>query len=59
VLDLNIADLAKDAQILHAARNMAIELLSEDPNLENPENSNIAYQFAITNNSRTNWSRIS
>ncbi|MES2138631.1 MAG: ATP-dependent DNA helicase RecG [Bacteroidota bacterium] len=59
VLDLNIADLAKDAQILHAARNMAIELLSEDPNLENPENSNIAYQFAMTNNSRTNWSRIS
>lgn len=59
VLDLNIADLAKDAQILHVARNMAIELLSEDPNLEKPENSNIAYQFAITNSSRTNWSRIS
>ena len=59
VLDLNIADLAKDAQILHAARNMAIELLSEDPNLEKGENSNIAYQFALSNNSRTNWSRIS
>jgi len=59
VLDLNIADLAKDAQILHAARNMAIELLSEDQNLEKPENSNIAYQFALMNTSRTNWSRIS
>ncbi len=59
VLDLNIADLAKDSQILHAARNMAIELLSEDPNLEKPENSNIAYQFALTNNSRSDWSRIS
>lgn len=59
VLDLNIADLAKDAQILHAARNMAIELLSEDQNLEKPENSNIAYQFALMNSSRTNWSRIS
>lgn len=59
VLDLNIADLAKDAQILHAARNMVIELLSEDPNLEKPENNNIACQFAMTNNSRTNWSRIS
>src|SRR6218665_840599 len=31
VLDLNIADLSKDAQILHMARNMVIELLSEDP----------------------------
>jgi len=59
VLDLNIADLAKDAQILHAARNMVIELLSEDPNLEKPENSNIAYQFAMMNNPKTNWSRIS
>lgn len=59
VLDLNIADLAKDAQILHSARNIAIELLSEDPNLEKPENSNIAYQLAISNGSQTNWSRIS
>ncbi len=59
VLDLNIADLAKDSQILHAARNMVIELLSEDQNLEKPENSNIAYQFALANTSRTNWSRIS
>ncbi len=59
VLDLNIADLAKDAQILHAARNMVIELLSEDQNLEKPENKNIAYQFALTNNKGTNWSRIS
>ena len=59
VLDLNIADLAKDSQILHAARNMVIELLSEDQNLEKTENSNIAYQLGLMNNSRTNWSRIS
>jgi len=59
VLDLNIADLAKDAQILHTARNMVIELLSEDQNLEKPENSMIAYQFALMNTNRTNWSRIS
>ena len=59
VLDLNIADLAKDAQILHTARNMVIELLSEDPELVNPENSNIAYHFSMMNSNRTNWSRIS
>lgn len=59
VLDLNIADLAKDSQILHTARNMVIELLSEDPELVNPENSNIAYQFSMMNSNRTNWSRIS
>lgn len=59
VLDLNIADLAKDAQILHLARNMATELLSEDANLEKAENGNIAYQLAMLNSHKTNWSRIS
>jgi ATP-dependent DNA helicase RecG len=59
VLDLNIADLAKDGQILHAARNMVIEILSEDPNLEQAENGNIAYHFATMNSNKTNWSRIS
>lgn len=59
VLDLNIADLAKDSQILHAARNIVIELLSEDPNLEKSENANIAYQYSMMNSNKTNWSRIS
>ena len=59
VLDLNIADLAKDSQILHAARNIVIELLSEDPDLAKTENSAIAYQFALLNSNKTDWSRIS
>lgn len=59
VLDLNIADLAKDAQILHAARNMVIELLADDPQLQNPENAMIAQHLATMGKERTNWSRIS
>lgn len=59
VLDLNIADLVKDSQILHAARNMVIELLSEDPELQKNENANIAYHFSMMGSNRTNWSRIS
>lgn len=59
VLDLHIADLAKDAQILHAARNMAMEVLSEDLELQKPENANIAYHFSMMSRDRTNWSRIS
>jgi ATP-dependent DNA helicase RecG len=59
VLDLNIADLSKDSQILHSARNMVIELLSEDMDLENPENNNIACHFSMMKGYRTNWSRIS
>ncbi|HET6228148.1 MAG TPA: ATP-dependent DNA helicase RecG [Bacteroidia bacterium] len=59
VLDLKIADLAKDAQVLQLSRNMATELIAEDPNFENPENAPIAFQFAMMNTQKTNWSRIS
>jgi ATP-dependent DNA helicase RecG len=59
VLDLKIADLAKDAQVLQLSRNMATELIAEDPNFENPENAPIAFQFAMMNTHKTNWSRIS
>ncbi|MFD2582818.1 ATP-dependent DNA helicase RecG [Pedobacter vanadiisoli] len=37
VLDLKLADLAKDQIILSEARNTVIELFSEDPQLEKPE----------------------
>lgn len=39
VLELKLADLAKDQLILQEARNTVIETLSEDPHLENPQNS--------------------
>lgn len=38
VLDLKLADLAKDQIILSEARNTVIEIFSEDPHLEKPEN---------------------
>ena len=38
VLDLKLADLAKDQIILSEARNTVIELFSNDPQLEKPEN---------------------
>lgn len=59
VLDLNLADLAKDSQILYAARNMALEILAEDVNLEKPENGPIAYHLAMMKKTNINWSRIS
>ncbi len=59
VLDLKLADLARDAKILQMARNTAIELLNDDPNFEKKENASIAYQFAMMNTHQTNWSRIS
>ena len=59
VLNLRIADIVKDANLLKMARATAINLLTEDPVLANPENGciKLAYQ-KITKNS-TIWQNIS
>ncbi|MBB5635661.1 ATP-dependent DNA helicase RecG [Pedobacter cryoconitis] len=38
VLDLKLADLVKDQQILHEARNTVIDVFQQDPTLSLPEN---------------------
>ncbi|MDG1451335.1 MAG: ATP-dependent DNA helicase RecG, partial [Polaribacter sp.] len=47
VLNLKIADVVKDSQILVAARNTAISLLQDDSNLSKPENANINRAYSI------------
>jgi ATP-dependent DNA helicase RecG len=59
VLGLLIADLAKDGKILQQARQSAIDLLDDDPELRKPENSVIKTQIESMRNSNVNWSRIS
>jgi ATP-dependent DNA helicase RecG len=59
MLDLKISDLAKDAQILYAARNTAMDLIDDDLNLEKEENKNILTAFNFLYGNKTNWSRIS
>jgi ATP-dependent DNA helicase RecG len=59
VLDLNIADLAKDYDILQAARETAIKLLDDDPELINPANANIKQHLVMLKDTITDWSRIS
>ena len=59
VLDLLIADIANDSQILQAARNAASDLLEADPNLEKPENYNIARHISSLKKTVVNWGRIS
>jgi ATP-dependent DNA helicase RecG len=59
ILDLLIADLSKDGQILQEARQAAIQILQEDPDFKNPENQEIRVQIETTKNSAVNWSRIS
>lgn len=58
VLDLRIADLAKDQLILQQARQAAQQLLDKDPELKTPENANLMHYFTeYSRNAR--WGRIS
>ena len=59
VLDLKLADLAKDGQIVSLAREKARELLEKDPQFKAPEHQKIAQQLKQILLSKPNWSRIS
>jgi ATP-dependent DNA helicase RecG len=58
LLDLHIADIAKDHAILQQAREVVIQLIDEDPNLEKPEHQIIISELAIRQKGRTVWSKI-
>lgn len=58
VLDLLIADLGKDNEILHRAREAAVEILDHDPELKTPDNQVIRIQIESSKNYEMNWSRI-
>ena len=59
ILDLKIADLAKDNQILNLARISATEVLDEDPDLTNKKNLDIRQELLSQMKRKTHWSRIS
>jgi len=58
-LDLLIADLSKDVELLKQAREEAQLLLENDPNLEKEENSMVLRQIQSIKKAAVNWSRIS
>ncbi|KAA3621503.1 MAG: ATP-dependent DNA helicase RecG [Bacteroidetes bacterium] len=59
ILDLRIADIAKDGRILQTAREVATRILEEDPKLEQPENNPIRQYLAKNKKLLRGWSRIS
>jgi ATP-dependent DNA helicase RecG len=58
VLDLKVADLTTDQEILQQARNCVIEIFEKDPQLAAPENQilNLAFQ---AKNAGLSWDKIS
>ncbi|MEN9972346.1 MAG: ATP-dependent helicase RecG [Bacteroidota bacterium] len=58
VLDLKLADLSRDGQIVSLAREKAREILEKDPDLILPENLLLNQRMRQVLKSRPNWGRI-
>jgi ATP-dependent DNA helicase RecG len=58
ILNLKIADLAKDQQILQLARQAAGEILEEDPQLLKSENQILNKQLIRQNKTNINWGKV-
>ncbi|MCW8981684.1 MAG: ATP-dependent DNA helicase RecG [Altibacter sp.] len=59
VLNLRIADIVKDSEILKIARTYALQVLKEDPNLEQPQHLPIKQTFAQLSKYKNIWNYIS
>jgi ATP-dependent DNA helicase RecG len=59
LLDLKIADLGQDGEILKLARSSAAQLLAEDPEIQLPQHAMIREQIDRQEKHELNWSKIS
>jgi len=59
VLNLQIADLVKDRDILQVARHIAVKLLKEDPNMNLPEHGKLKAVFIEISKKKSIWNYIS
>jgi ATP-dependent DNA helicase RecG len=59
VLQLRIADMVKDQQMMAAARNIANEWLTEDPNLSSESSAPIREELFRLKKKKSDWSGIS
>ena len=57
--ELKIANLSRDSQVLQAARDVALEILEDDPMLEKPENQILVRRLTALARAKLNWSMIS
>ena len=58
-LDLKIANLASDGQLVSLAREAAKSILKLDPGVDNEENRGIRLKLSAILRARPNWSNIS
>lgn len=58
VLDLKIANLARDGYLVALARKVATEILQDDPNLEKEAHAGLRERLVHALNSRPDWGKI-
>lgn len=58
-VQLHVADLIRDRELMVAARHMAEQVLEDDPQLEKADNAILAQQLAVLSKRRADWSKIS
>jgi len=59
IIDFKIANLATDSRILQTAREIAMRVLEDDPQLEKPHHARLRQYLERDKTFRSNWSRIS
>jgi len=59
ILNLKIADIVKDNDILQLARNYAITILKDDPSLSKEENKILKYTYQLIGKHKNIWNYIS
>ena len=59
VLNLRIADIIKDSEILKIARSYAMQVLKDDPSLQKPNNAPILYTYTQLVKFKNIWNYIS
>lgn len=59
ILDLKIADIVKDENVLKYSRNLATRIIEEDPGLERPENQRLNRHLRMIHKYEHNWGLIS
>lgn len=59
VMDMKIASLVNDSQLIVITRELAQRIIERDPNLRNPHNLLLSQHLALLNRDRKNWGVIS
>lgn len=59
LLDFKLLNISSDRPIMDAARNIAIMIIDDDPNLSKPENESISNQVSVLRRKNKDWGRVS